>query len=284
MTAQSLTDRLENLDRLDPAVGRLQKVVGLLPPGRVKDTLHGVSLGHPLHPMLAQGALGAFVSCGVLDATGRHDDAARLLIATGLVASLPAAAAGAVDWTEQHEQQTRVGLVHAAGNSIALGCYAASLVARRRGHRGLGRALGFVGLTVAGGSAYLGGHLAFRQAAGANHAESVPHLVAPGWHRLGLLSKIPQHEPVKRHIGDVPVLVVRDGEHVDVLADACPHLAAPLSDGKLTDDGCIVCPWHGSSFRLKDGGVVHGPATTPAPRFRTRITDGVLEACLPGAG
>jgi len=69
-----------------------------------------------------------------------------------------------------------------------------------------------------------------------------------------------------------------------VLADACPHLAAPLSDGKISDDGCIVCPWHGSAFRLDDGEVVHGPATAPAPRFRTRITDGTLEACLPGAG
>jgi len=90
--------------------------------------------------------------------------------------------------------------------------------------------LGFIGLTVVGGGGYLGGHMAFRQASGANHAESVPHLVSPGWHRVGLMSKIPQHEPVKRHIGDVPVLVHRDGEHVDVLADACPHLAAPLSD------------------------------------------------------
>jgi len=272
------------MDRLDGAVQRLRKVVDRLPPGAVKDALHGVPLGHPLHPMLAQGALGAFVSTGVLDATGRHDSAARLLIATGLVASLPAAAAGAVDWADQHEQQTRVGLVHALGNGVALACYAASLVARGRGRPGVGRTLGFIGLTVAGGGGYLGGHMAFRQASGANHAESVPHLVSPGWHRVGLMSKIPQHEPVKRHIGDVPVLVHRDGEHVDVLADACPHLAAPLSDGKISDDGCIVCPWHGSAFRLDDGEVVHGPATAPAPRFRTRITDGMLEACLPGAG
>jgi nitrite reductase/ring-hydroxylating ferredoxin subunit len=283
MSVRAWASRLENMDRLDGTVERLRKVVGLLPAGGVKDVLHGVRLGHPLHPMLAQGALGAFVSTGVLDATGGHDDAARLLIATGLLASVPTAAAGAVDWADQHEQQTRVGLVHAAGNTIALGCYAASLVARGRGRPLLGRALGFAGLAVAGGSGYLGGHMAFRQAAGANHAESVPHLVTPGWHKLGSLAKIPMQQPIKRHIGDVPVLVYRDGDHVDVLADTCSHLAAPLSDGKVTD-GCVECPWHGSVFRLSDGEVVHGPATTAAPSFRTRITDGVLEACLPGAG
>jgi nitrite reductase/ring-hydroxylating ferredoxin subunit len=233
--------------------------------------------------MLAQGALGAFLSAGLLDAGGEHEAATRRLIAAGLLASTPAALSGAVDWADQHEQQMRLGLIHAAANTIALGCYGASLFARAVGRSGLGRGLAYAGLAAVSGSAYLGGHIAFRQAAGANHAEHVPHLVPTGWHELGPLTDFPAGELVKARIEDVPVLVHRSGRDADVLADACPHLAAPLSEGDL-QDGCIVCPWHGSRFRLADGTVAAGPATAPAPRFRTRVRDGVLEACLPGAG
>jgi Rieske [2Fe-2S] domain len=63
----------------------------------------------------------------------------------------------------------------------------------------------------------------------------------------------------------------------------CSHLSAPLSDGEFAD-GCVTCPWHGSMFRLADGSVARGPATAPQPTFRTRVRDGILQVCLPGAG
>ena len=46
----------------------------------------------------------------------------------------------------------------------------------------------------------------------------------------------------------------------------------------------LTCPWHGSTFRVSDGTVACGPATAPQPTFGTRVTDGILQACLPGAG
>ena len=165
MRTPTVTDRLENVESLDAAVTKLRALVGRVPQGRVKNALHGVALGHPVHPMLAQSALGAFFSAGVLDVTGRHDGAARLLMATGLVASAPAALSGAVDWADQHEQQMRVGIVHAAANTFALGCYAASLLVRGRGWTASGRALGMFGLLAVSGSAYLGGHMAFQLSA-----------------------------------------------------------------------------------------------------------------------
>ena len=33
-----------------------------------------------------------------------------------------------------------------------------------------------------------------------------------------------------------------------------------------------------AEFRVDDGCVVHGPATAPAPRFESRVTDGVVQA------
>jgi nitrite reductase/ring-hydroxylating ferredoxin subunit len=70
---------------------------------------------------------------------------------------------------------------------------------------------------------------------------------------------------------------------VHVITDRCSHLSGPLSDGNL-GDGCVTCPWHGSVFRLSDGGVERGPATAPQPTFETDIRDGALWVRLPGAG
>jgi len=119
--------------------------------------------------------------------------------------------------------------------------------------------------------------------AGANHAEEVPHLLQPGWHDLMPLTSLAEGKPSRATLGEVPLLVVRDGDRVHVLADRCAHLSGPLSAGELAD-GCVTCPWHGSTFRLTDGSVARGPATAPQPAFETRIRGGLVQACLPGAG
>jgi len=51
-------------------------------------------------------------------------------------AALPAALAGSTDWSELHEQQMRVGVVHALANTAAVVLYAASLAAPDRAARG----------------------------------------------------------------------------------------------------------------------------------------------------
>lgn len=273
-------DRLEETTALDAVVGPAQKLVRLIKPGRLRDALHGVWLGHPLHPALVQAPIGAFVSASVLDLFGDDPKAVRRLVAVGILGSVPAAVAGAVDWGEQHEQQMRVGVVHALLNGTALGLYALSLAA---GSERAGRGLRLAGLVTAGTGAALGGHISFRQAGGANHAESVPHLVDPGWHEIADLADLPDGKPARRMLGEVPLVLVRSGQSVRVLADRCAHLSGPLSDGEV-HDGRITCPWHGSTFDLADGSVARGPATAPQPAFRTEVLAGKVRVCLPGAG
>ncbi|MFE5211478.1 Rieske 2Fe-2S domain-containing protein [Streptomyces sp. NPDC056600] len=279
----SLLDGLERWGGADRLADAVQKVVRAAPLGRRgRDLLHGLPIGHPLHPVLVQVPVGAWMSTAVLDLLPGQERAARRLVGVGLAVAGPAAVAGWVDWADLQRQQRRVGLLHAALNNAAVWLYAGSYAARRSGRQGLGRGLAVAGLTAVSVGGALGGHLAYRQAAGANHAEQVPHLVRPGWHGLGGVSDLPIGQAVRRKVDDVPVMVVRvDEDTVRVLADQCSHLAGPLSQGEISD-GCVRCPWHGSVFRLEDGWNVRGPATAPQPAFDTRVVDGRLEVRLRG--
>jgi len=276
MDLMSYLERAKRLDRLTEPV---QRAARRLPPGKARDALYGVWLGHPLHPLLVQVPVGTWMSASLLDATPGNERASRRLVLAGLAAAVPAVLAGTADWSEQHEQQMRTGLVHAAANAAAIALYAASAVVTGRP----AKRLRLAGLAAAGAGGYIGGHIAYRQSAGANQAEAVPHLVEPGWQDVMPLAELDDAKPVKRMLGDVPVVVVRDGTGIHVLAERCSHLSGPLSDGDY-HDGCLTCPWHGSTFRVADGSVARGPATAPQPAFITRAYDGMLQACLPGAG
>ncbi|MEW2512436.1 Rieske (2Fe-2S) protein [Streptomyces sp. NPDC046870] len=275
-----LLDRLEREPRADAVIDGVRKGVQALPLGDGRDLLHGRWLGHPVHPLMVQVPIGSWLSAAVLDLYPGRSREAGLLVGVGLASAAPAALAGWVDWAELHRQQQRVGLVHALANSAAVGLYAASLGCRVKGRGAAGRAYGFLGLTAVALGGMLGGHLAYRQASGANHAEEVPHVVTGGWHRIGAVAEFPVDQPVRRSVDDVPVLVVREsGGAIHALAERCSHLAGPLSEGTVSD-GCVQCPWHGSVFRLSDGWNVRGPATAPQPAFDTRITDGYVEIRL----
>jgi len=67
------------------------------------------------------------------------------------------------------------------------------------------------------------------------------------------------------------VLTRRGDGKIVVLADRCTHRGGPLRQGTL-EDGCIVCPWHGSHFAL-DGSVVAGPATRPAAAYEVMVAE-----------
>lgn len=274
-------DALERQEWLDGLANGVRKAVRALPLGRGRDALRGLWLGHPVHPAMVQLPIGAWTSAGILDLLPGESRAARRLVAVGLVSAVPAVLAGWVDWAEQRPRQSRVGLVHAAANIAAVATYTASLAARFKGRPLLGRALGFSGMTIATVGGVLGGHLAFRQGAGMNHAEAVPVLVEPGWHRIGVPQDFPFGEPVQRMADEVAVVVVREDDgRFYALAGRCSHMDGPLHEGKVLE-GCLECPWHGSRFRLSDGMNVQGPATAPQPRFECRIApDGQVEVRL----
>lgn len=276
-------ERLERVRALDPAASVLSRAVRrVVASQRVRDALHGVWLGHSLHPGLAQVTLSSLLGASMIDAVGGGRRESTGLILTGLLTAPVTVAAGATDFSVTNTDQQRVGLVHAVVNSAATTCYLVSLLQRRRGRSG--RLASVLGGLLSGVAAGIGGHLAYRQSAGPNHADRLRDLAPHDWQVLGRLADLPESHPVQRTVGDVPVLVLRRGTRVDVLSDRCPHLAGPLHEGQVSGsngDLRVTCPWHGSEFRMTDGGVVHGPATAPAASFDTRVVDGNVEVRLP---
>lgn len=285
---QRATETVERAEVLDRPGGVLSRVTGRALRGQgLRDALHGVPLGHPLHPALSDVPMGTFTAATLLDVLPGTGAASSMLILAGLAASVPTAASGLADWSSLNESQQRVGIVHAGANTFALVCYAASLVARARRHRLSGKALAFAGLLASGGGGYLGGHLAYRQGAGVNHAEPEATRFPAGWWKVAPLTDIPDGRLSRREVEGVALLVHRQGNDATGLIDVCSHLGASLAGGEIVTEGgeaCVRCPWHASTFRLRDGAVVAGPATSPQPSFRTLVTEGVLEVALPGGG
>jgi nitrite reductase/ring-hydroxylating ferredoxin subunit/uncharacterized membrane protein len=276
----ALAERLGETDALDaPAqrvAGVMRKVLG---PGALKDLLSGTFLGHPLHPLLTDIPIGAWTSAVILDVVGGRDSekAADLLVGTGIAAALPTAASGYSDWSDtvnSNKSARRIGLVHAAANVTALCLYSASLLARRRGSRGAGRALALTGMGALGVGGHLGGHLSYAEAVGVDQTafDALPEEWTPAIADAAL----GEGETRCVELGGVPVLIARDGGRVLAIHARCSHRGGPLHEGEISN-GCVTCPWHGSRFSLEDGSVRRGPAAMPQPAFETRVEAGSIE-------
>jgi nitrite reductase/ring-hydroxylating ferredoxin subunit/uncharacterized membrane protein len=262
---ERVANKIENLRALDPAAAAAQKVTGALPPGRLKDLLSGSDLGHPVHPLLVTLPIGAFSSAVALDLTG-NPVAARRLIGLGILSSLPTAVTGASDWSDTLDAERRVGLLHAALNSVALSAFAASWVLRRSPGRGKVTAL--MGLSVLSASGWLGGHLSYAMGVGVDTTAFSPP--PTDWTDVCEAAELSDERPTAFTVDGLPVLLISRAGSIDAIVNRCTHRGAPLDEGSLVGD-CIECPWHGSRFRLTDGMVERGPASRPQPVLETRV-------------
>ena len=270
-----LVGKLEQEESLDPAVDAVAGVVNrVLPPGDVKDVLHGKFLGHALHPLLVVLPIGLNIGALLLDLTGgqRSRPAAQRLVGASVLLVAPTAAAGLADWSELGSEQRpkRVGLVHAAVNVVATGFFAASWMARRRERHGAGAALALVGSAGLSVGGYLGGHLAYSEAVAVNrNADRTP--TPEDWEDVAAAGDL-DGRMLRVEAAGQPVLIARHGGALFAMGAVCSHLGGALDEGEIVDDdgGCVVCPLHGSHFRLRDASVARGPATAPVLAYDVR--------------
>jgi nitrite reductase/ring-hydroxylating ferredoxin subunit/uncharacterized membrane protein len=269
--------RLEEAEALDPPAEAVVAVVGpATRPRLVKNALSGTWLGHRFHPLLVPLPIGFWSGALLFDlvATRRARWAADVLVGAGIAAAVPTAAAGLSDWADAEPEGRRVGLVHASLNTLALVCYSASLAARLLGGRKAGVGLGLAGAAAISAGGYLGGHLAYVQAVGVERRR-----FAGGpkeWTAVLDAAELEEGRPRVVRAGDTEVLLYREGNRLHALWASCTHEGGPLAEGSFAD-GCVTCPWHGSTFRLADGKVVRGPAAASQPTYEARVTDGKVE-------
>jgi len=245
---------------------------------RFKNWLNGVWLGHPLHPALTDVALGSWSAGALLDLVNARGPADAVMT-IGVLSAIPTAMSGTADWSDTEGEARRAGLVHALLNGAGLTFMIASLFARRANQRALGIGLSTAGLSLAGFSAWLGGHLVYVLGTNVNRAAFEPTV-----DDFKVVMAEADLEPDKLVGAEVdvngtriPLVLLRRGRTVMALSATCTHWGGPLADGKLVDDDCVVCPWHGSMFSMVDGSVQEGPATVAAHVFEARIVQDNVE-------
>ena len=245
----------------------------------IKNAMHGVWLGHPLHPVFTDIPIGAWTTGLVLDAVAAVrnepaiEDAADMAIAVGLVGAAGAAITGLTDWSETSGQARRTGLLHGLMNITATTLYAAAYFLRRGGSRATGQTCAVAGYGIALGAAWLGGDLVYDQRVGVTHADG------EGPERFTSVARSSDVEDgTMKHVekGGADLLLARQDGTVCALAHACTHMGGPLSEGTLKKES-VVCPWHGSEFALTDGEVLNGPATQNQPCFAVRERKGHIQ-------
>ncbi len=77
------------------------------------------------------------------------------------------------------------------------------------------------------------------------------------------------------NVGDVEVLVINIKGQIFCLAARCTHAGAPLAEGQLNGD-MLICPWHGSQFRIYDGAVLEGPAEKALKVYASKVQGSYL--------
>ncbi|HWD43789.1 MAG TPA: Rieske 2Fe-2S domain-containing protein [Actinomycetota bacterium] len=277
MVLEAAMKRLEEAEALDEPADKLAKVVGpAVQPRLVKNALSGTWLGHRFHPLLVPLPIGFWTGALLFDllATRRARWAADVLVGSGIAVAVPTAAAGLSDWADAEPEGRRVGLVHLSCNTLALACYSASLVARLLGRRKAGVGLGLAGAVAISAGGYLGGHLSYVQAVGVEKRRFADGPTT--WTAVLDTADLEEGQPRVVRAGDTDVLLYREGSRVHALWARCTHELGPLAEGTFAD-GCVTCPWHGSTFRLADGKVVRGPAAASQPVYEARVTDGKVE-------
>lgn len=250
------------------------------PNRKVKDALNGVWLGHALHPVLTDVPLGAWSSTLVLDMAwlaGEDAGVAQgsdISLGLGIAGAVGAAVTGLTDWSDQIDTDRRVGFIHGLLNTSVLLSNIVSLILRLTGKRKAGIYLSTAGYAVSLFTAYLGGDLAYAKGIGVNHAafeggsdDFVAALPA---------SELVEGKLTRVEAAGAPAILLKQGNTIYAIGATCTHMGGPLEEGTY-ENGKVICPWHGSCFRLSDGAVVNGPATYAEPTFAVRVRNGQVE-------
>ncbi|HSV01998.1 MAG TPA: FAD-dependent oxidoreductase [Phenylobacterium sp.] len=76
------------------------------------------------------------------------------------------------------------------------------------------------------------------------------------------IGQLAEGQPLLGHVGDDPVMVVRQGRDIFAVDATCTHYGGPLAEGLVVGD-TVRCPWHHACFSLRTGQMLRAPALNP---------------------
>ncbi len=254
-------------------------------PGRyLQDLLNGVWLGHSLHAVLVDVVVGGATAALLLDVLRVFFGMEGLETATTWIVGLVwLSAAGSIltgltdfkDTSPDSATRDVTGL-HGLINIVGTGGFAFSFIQHVTGNHDAGFWGLLVGYVIISVGAYIGGHIVYKHGYAINVNAFSRGKRAGEFTPVLPLAELPENTPTKASHGATAIMLVRRGDVVHALKNTCSHASGPLSDGTV-GEGTIQCPWHGSVFRLGDGSVVHGPATSRQVSYRARINGDQVE-------
>lgn len=253
-------------------------------PGRLlQDFLNGSWLGHSVHPVLTDVVVGGTTMVIFLDIlrvffnVDGLEDATTWTLGLSVLAGVATIVTGLTDFkdTGTGNERNLAGL-HGVINIVAVVMFFISLLQRFGGAHDAAFWVALVAYLVISVGAYIGGHVVFKYGYMVNHNAFARGRRAKEFTTLMPAAELADATPTKATFGTTALVVVRRGDVVYALKETCSHAGGPLSEGKLNGD-YIECPWHFSQFRLSDGAVRHGPATSRQVAYRARINAGQVE-------
>lgn len=103
------------------------------------------------------------------------------------------------------------------------------------------------------------------------------------WWDVAGVDDVSDREPLAVQAHGYPLALFRVGDEFFALWSRCPHAGGPLDEGYQKGD-VVVCPWHGSMFRVTTGERLDGPADTGATAFPVEVEDGRVWVGPPPGG
>ncbi|HJU67186.1 MAG TPA: DUF2231 domain-containing protein [Gemmatimonadaceae bacterium] len=249
--------------------------------------------GHPIHPALIPFPFAFLTGAFLFDAAGWLTNRASWwttgahLAAAGIVTALVAAVPGLIDYfftVPPGSTGKRRATRHMLVNLIAVALVAVAWTIRREmiGRPDisvLGLELTALGLLTAGG--WMGGVLVNRNQIGVDHryasagkwkeerisaSAGTPLIVAKADEL-----KVDQMKLLR--IGDRRIVLARTDQGYVAFDDRCPHRGGSLAGGVMMC-GTVQCPWHGSQFDVKTGGLKAGPSKEGIGTYRVDVDKG----------
>jgi len=255
--------------------------------------------GHPIHPALIPFPFAFLYGAFLFDLAGRLAERPAWwrtgghLGLVGIAAALIAAVPGFIDYfstvppnSSGKQRATR----HMLVNLAAVVLFAVAWLIRGHAAAAPGTAelvLEAVGLGLLTAGGWMGGVLVNRNQIGVDHRYAragrwKEERVRPGANGSVVVARSDDLQPDQMklvHLDGRRIVLARTREGYVAFDDRCTHKGGSLAGGVMIG-GVVQCPWHGSQFDCRSGGVKAGPAEQPIGTYRVTEANGEVRLTI----